>query len=304
MSNAKEKIDKCLKDSNYNCKHKDARFICVCFDKPSECNYSEKIEDTFAYFMEDQGWLKFSKLEEINAKQKKKENPLNPFPTLLGFVMSKAFFKDPKAIARWMWDCQDELRVLLNEIYAEKEKKHKIAEGIDSGEFIPVGMVCMTCDAKNTVLITPKGFSVYKDNPCNKCSANLLPVVKTDSEINKPEINKRVDSFVTAVKILNKKHHAKTIPSPEHPIQPLTKGTGEILRFKENEIIRMLELTGKINLNEIVGEDFSDEDKQQLMQLLGYSLSGYADLPFVTDKAVANAEELYKEDGINASTHK
>ena len=63
-----------------------------------------------------------------------------------------------------------------------------------------------------------------------------------------------------------------------HPMQPIEKYTDGVLRFKRNAIICYLKSNGLIDLNAIALIDFSNEDRQQLMQLLGYSIDGYADL--------------------------
>lgn len=76
---------------------------------------------------------------------------------------------------------------------------------------------------------------------------------------------------------------------------------GPVIRFKRNEIVDWLERTGKANLNEIAlmhaDGQFSVEDMEQFWQLLGYSVSGYADLSFVRnetyDEAAKKAAELY-----------
>lgn len=73
----------------------------------------------------------------------------------------------------------------------------------------------------------------------------------------------------------------------KHPMQPLDLVDG-VIRFRENKIVRFL---AEGRLNEIAEMDFSPEDRMQLAQLIGYSLSGYGDLSYVTDKDYAKAEE-------------
>jgi hypothetical protein len=79
----------------------------------------------------------------------------------------------------------------------------------------------------------------------------------------------------------------------KYPIQPVEDdGTG-VLRFKANEIVRHLLDFGRehgCGLNELAGMPFTDEDRQQLAQLIGYSLSGYRDLSYVSDDAYAAVE--------------
>ena len=70
----------------------------------------------------------------------------------------------------------------------------------------------------------------------------------------------------------------------KHPIQPIELVDG-IIRFKPNKIIQYLFHVGKLNLNEIAAMEFDKDDRQQLAQLLGYSICGYADLSYVDNKA-------------------
>ena len=72
------------------------------------------------------------------------------------------------------------------------------------------------------------------------------------------------------------------------PMQPLEFDDRGTLRFKENKIVRRLLDYSKqrgYGLNEIALEDFTDDDRMQLAQLIGYSLSGYGELSFVSDES-------------------
>ncbi len=83
--------------------------------------------------------------------------------------------------------------------------------------------------------------------------------------------------------------------NPKHPIQPLVQKCG-CLRFKKNAIVRhLLDFAQPrgCGLNEIAGMDFSKEDRQQLAQLIGYSLSGYSELSsYVDDDAYRAAAKM------------
>lgn len=70
-----------------------------------------------------------------------------------------------------------------------------------------------------------------------------------------------------------------------HPIQPLEKDDHGVLRLKSNKIVRYLLDNGGIDMNHLAVQNFSDEDRQQFAQLIGYSLSGYGDLSYVSDDA-------------------
>jgi hypothetical protein len=71
----------------------------------------------------------------------------------------------------------------------------------------------------------------------------------------------------------------------KHPIQPLERDADGVLRFKQNEIVKYLLENGGFDLNDLARLPFSDEDRQQLAQLIGYSLDGYGDLSYVDDRA-------------------
>lgn len=79
------------------------------------------------------------------------------------------------------------------------------------------------------------------------------------------------------------------------PMQPIVQASDGRIRFQENAIVRFLldraSQGVKTDLNNLACMDFSDADRQQLAQLIGYSVSGYHELPYVTDAAAAKASE-------------
>lgn len=82
----------------------------------------------------------------------------------------------------------------------------------------------------------------------------------------------------------------------KHPMQKMHKD-GKIIRFVANQIIKDLYEQGKIDLNAIAANPaYSNDDRAQLSQLIGYSVSGYCDLSHPTeknkDKAWARMEKL------------
>lgn len=66
------------------------------------------------------------------------------------------------------------------------------------------------------------------------------------------------------------------------PMQPIYMDKNGVVRFAENKIVKYLSETPMGNLNNIAGLSFSDRDRRQFAQLIGYSVSGYGDLPYVT----------------------
>ena len=75
-----------------------------------------------------------------------------------------------------------------------------------------------------------------------------------------------------------------------HPIQPLEKYNLGTLRFKKNKIVDFLLEFGPYDLNKLATMDFTDEDREQLAQLIGYSLSGFGKLSYVSDETYELAE--------------
>ncbi|MGM8923801.1 hypothetical protein ACS6OZ_18000 [Enterobacter hormaechei subsp. steigerwaltii] len=76
------------------------------------------------------------------------------------------------------------------------------------------------------------------------------------------------------------------------PMQPLVIDSHGTLRFKENPIVRKLLDYATLHgygLNEMALEHFDAEDRMQLAQLIGYSLSGYGSLSYVTDESYERA---------------
>lgn len=83
-----------------------------------------------------------------------------------------------------------------------------------------------------------------------------------------------------------------------NPIQPLEKDAHGTLRFKENAIVRhLLEWAQERGhgLNEMARMDFNADDWQQMAQLIGYSLSGYSELSYVSADAYGAAATMADE---------
>lgn len=81
--------------------------------------------------------------------------------------------------------------------------------------------------------------------------------------------------------------------SKKHPIQPTeTDGLG-VVRFKEDRIVSYLLENGGIDLNKIAMLGFSTEDQEQFAQLIGYSMSGFAELSYVSDETYCIAERMH-----------
>lgn len=74
-----------------------------------------------------------------------------------------------------------------------------------------------------------------------------------------------------------------------HPIQPLVRDEHGTPRFKANAIVRFLLDQGPFDLNDLAGKGFSNEDFEQLAQLIGYSLGGFSELSYVRDETYERA---------------
>ena len=68
----------------------------------------------------------------------------------------------------------------------------------------------------------------------------------------------------------------------KHPRQPVEEDKYGTLRFKQNKIVAFLLDNGGIDMNKLAVTDFSDEDRCQFAQLIGYSQCGYEELSYVS----------------------
>ena len=85
----------------------------------------------------------------------------------------------------------------------------------------------------------------------------------------------------------------------KNPIQPIIKDAGGQARFKANKIVQeLLDTHPRFYMNDIVRKNFSDDDRQQFAQLIGYSLSGYSELMRYVDDVAYSAAE-YVAEGID-----
>lgn len=70
----------------------------------------------------------------------------------------------------------------------------------------------------------------------------------------------------------------------KHPMQNIENG-----RFVENKIVSYLLDNGGIDMNDLASLNFSNEDREHFAQLIGYSVSGYSSLSYVSDESVDQA---------------
>jgi hypothetical protein len=91
----------------------------------------------------------------------------------------------------------------------------------------------------------------------------------------------------------------KVPKAARHPHQPLIEDAEGVVRFRRNAIVAFLLDSGHrrgIDMNMLALMEFSDEDRTQFAELTGYSLCGFGELPYVSDKAFkeAAAQKIHK----------
>jgi len=77
----------------------------------------------------------------------------------------------------------------------------------------------------------------------------------------------------------------------KHPTQPLDLDEHGTLRFKANAIVRFLLDAGPFDMNQLALMTFSQEDREQFAQLIGYSLGGFGELSYVSDETYQRAHD-------------
>jgi len=76
------------------------------------------------------------------------------------------------------------------------------------------------------------------------------------------------------------------------PIQPIKRDEHNVDRFVENGIVRFLLDAGPYDLNQLAIMKFNDEEREQFAQLIGYSVSGFGDLSYVSDETFETAWKM------------
>ncbi len=84
-----------------------------------------------------------------------------------------------------------------------------------------------------------------------------------------------------------------------HPMQEVTLDEHGTARFRENRIVKFLLDWGPFDMNELGNlfgnrEEFR-EDEEQLAQLIGYSVSGFGDLPYASEDVINEADAQVEE---------
>ena len=82
------------------------------------------------------------------------------------------------------------------------------------------------------------------------------------------------------------------------PTQPIEMADDGVVRFHKNAIVEYLcDWAGArgMSMNKLAVMTFSNEDRMQFAQLIGYSVSGFGDLSYANSEVVQQADELATE---------
>lgn len=71
------------------------------------------------------------------------------------------------------------------------------------------------------------------------------------------------------------------------PLQPIRNN-----RFVPNRIVEKLLEVAPIDLNDIAAMDFTNEEHEQLAQLIGYSVSGFQSLSYVSSETYCAVDDV------------
>ena len=82
----------------------------------------------------------------------------------------------------------------------------------------------------------------------------------------------------------------------KHPIQPIETDDHGTARFKQNAIVRFLLDEGPFDLNKLGIKSFPNEDREQFAQLIGYSVSGFGELSYVSNDTYGTADKMCETD--------
>ncbi len=91
---------------------------------------------------------------------------------------------------------------------------------------------------------------------------------------------------------MNPEEAAAAVTDEEAATRPMQKvvWVEDIIRFRENAIVLMLLDEGPFDMNKIARRNFSQEDREQFAQLIGYSVSGAGDLSYMSAATISRAD--------------
>lgn len=82
-----------------------------------------------------------------------------------------------------------------------------------------------------------------------------------------------------------------------YPLQPIAQDEHGLMRFRENPIVRyLLDTHPYADMNHLAKVGlFSDEDREQFAMLIGYSLGGFSELPYVHHDTLVRAQRAARD---------
>lgn len=84
-----------------------------------------------------------------------------------------------------------------------------------------------------------------------------------------------------------------------HPMQDIEIDDKGVARFRVNKIVDYLYQGHFQDLNALAMMQFSDEDRTQFAQLIGYSVSGLGGLDYVPEERLAEADAAVEDLALN-----
>jgi hypothetical protein len=87
---------------------------------------------------------------------------------------------------------------------------------------------------------------------------------------------------------LSRERKEKKVP---HPLQPVYLDENGTARFKSNAIVRFLLDAGPFDMNKLAEMPFTDKEREHFAQLIGYSISGFGELSYVSDETYSAADK-------------
>lgn len=82
------------------------------------------------------------------------------------------------------------------------------------------------------------------------------------------------------------------------PLQPMSLDEHGVMRFEANAIVEFLLDRSSYDMNSLTVQGFSEKDWEQFAALIGYSVSGWGGLSYVSTAQCNKADELAANAGI------
>lgn len=128
--------------------------------------------------------------------------------------------------------------------------------------------------------VTRSGFPCKPDSGCAISHPGTGIEVRTTDERS---IHKARAAAMQEFQRQWTEFHQKPKGPVQHSIEYIARQPVVDGRFKKNEIVDFLLLHGGHSMNSLATMEFSDADRAQFAQLIGYSVSGWGTLSYVSD---------------------